>query len=56
MRWARIDPAAVDAYVERYPVSPDLRRSIAVAKSLAGTKRTPVEDGGGDPADAGDEG
>ncbi len=56
MRWARIDPAAVDAYVERYPVSPDLRRSIAVAKSLAGTKRTRVEDGGGDPADAGDEG
>jgi hypothetical protein len=45
MRWARIDPAAVDAYVERHPVSPSLSRSIAVAKSLSGSKRARVEDG-----------
>lgn len=39
MRWTRMDPDAVDRYVAENPVSPALRKSISIAKSIRGARR-----------------
>ncbi len=37
MRWARLDPSAVDAYMEQHPVSQPIRRAVRAAKALKTT-------------------
>jgi len=38
MRWARRDPSGVDAFIEKYPITAELRRFVTAAKALAGVK------------------
>lgn len=37
MRWARLDPAAADAYMARHPVSEPILRAVRAAKALKST-------------------